>query len=615
MTEIISRKPDEVNVNISHEDNENLPRDVSKEYGEKTIDATKYSGEQGLELLKGQLAELKNVGLNPNPGNPEDPENPGNPEDQNSGEASETPLVTETIKKAKKNRAFKIALAAAAAIAVAGIIIGVKSSNSGVSEKFATATKNSVAGLENPVPTKVYSEQSTTEELAKTIGEKEPLKLKYDYSEWSDFENKSSHNAYGADYSDCYGDSEKTTAEFLKEAEKMPEALASYENFFFEDEQKELGIADMGEGDLEEYMSDVNSEDAATMQQKMLDKMNEALADKENTRWGYEIENKDEKSRFVVWEDENSDGIITPDEMHLGYSVVSRRNAPQAILYRKDKDGNWSKRLDLNLYCGFQPNTPTDRTVDVPFIQEEETPPSDDTTKEETKKEPPVRKEVSKITPKETPKEEKTSFDNPIPPEVPITTVVPAPERGKSGDPHGGPNITPSDYVNPETKVTKEQNKETNQNHQGYINDNQATPGSASENNGVVTDATAFVETEPKIGTGFAESGITASNANNSGEGEFGQRIYGNENQAVNEQGSAEMAGENTYYSEEANKAGQAIDQAGNAAQAAAWESLSSETLGSIPGIQLTPETVNSPVGQDNYTNEAEEAAVASGDF
>ena len=277
---------------------------------------------------------------------------------EKQAEQDKTPTVAETTKKAKKNSALRNVLIAATSIALAGAIgFGIFSSTLG---KKSESTPT-------PTPAPVV-------EAVEDTGEKDELRLQYDYTEWADFEHKSSHNAYGTDYSDCYGDDEKTTAGFLKKAESMPEALASYKSIFFEDEQKELGIWDMTEKELEEFMSDESSPEAAAMQKKLLDAIAVILNDKENTKWEYNLEDNTENSYYVIWEDENSDGVQTPDEMHLGYSVSARHKAPQANLYRraKDKTGDWVKVLDLNLYCGFQPNTPTDTPPDVPLIPDEE---------------------------------------------------------------------------------------------------------------------------------------------------------------------------------------------------------------------------------------------------
>ncbi len=90
--------------------------------------------------------------------------------------------------------------------------------------------------------------------------------------------------------------------------------------------------------------------------------------------------------------------------------------------------------------------------------------------------------------------------------------------------------------------------------------------------------------------TGFADSGITAEGATTEEE-----RLEGGENQAADESGQAQMAGENIYHSEESIEQGQAIDETGNEAQEEAQQ--------------------ENEVGGDNNSDAAEEAAVAEGNF
>ena len=168
--------------------------------------------------------------------------------------------------------------------------------------------------------------------------------------------------------------------------------------------------------------------------------------------------------------------------------------------------------------------------------------------------------------------------NNPNNPGVPNTPGTPGtpdtpdtpdtPEWGKSGDPHSGPNRRPSDLVDPDSEVTQEQNDATNQGKQGYIDDNQATPGSASENNGINDD-------------GFSNIGAEGTDTE-------GGRLEGGE-----QQGGEEINGTNPNAPTEEQLA---RDDTGNAAQEAAQE------------------TGNTP-GGDNNTNAAEEAAVAGGNF
>ena len=356
---------------------------------------------------------------------PEGAEN-GDPAEAEAGK-NEPVTLEETVKKHHMSKAAKITTIVAIATAIAGIGIGIGSLISGGSKTSDSKTPGGgFPSAPEPAPTTVTAPEAP--EIPVAVGEKEKPKLKYDYSEWRDFTNKSSHDAYGADYSDCYNNPEKTTEGFLGEAEKMPEALASYKGAFFEDEQKELGIFDMTREELDNAMSDVNSEDSAVMQQKMLNALGKIFDDKENTKWAYNIENNKENSNYVIWEDENSDGVQTPDEMHLGYRIVSRHNAPQANLYRRDKNGNWVKMLDLNLYCGFQPNTPTGEKPDVPYVSEGEKAPTKDDNKKDKPTEGDDKKDNNKKdkpTEGDDKKEDKPTEDDNKGGETPTTSPTP----------------------------------------------------------------------------------------------------------------------------------------------------------------------------------------------
>lgn len=136
--------------------------------------------------------------------------------------------------------------------------------------------------------------------------------------------------------------------------------------------------------------------------------------------------------------------------------------------------------------------------------------------------------------------------DDPTPPPDPD----PDPDWGKSGDPHGGDLVTPSELVDPSKEVTKDYIENVNEGDRGYIDDNQAAPGSSSESNGVDSE------------TGFADSGIISEGASTD-EG----RLEGGENQ-----GGGETNGENTYHDEEKEEEGKAEDESGNEGQSEAQE-------------------------------------------
>lgn len=148
----------------------------------------------------------------------------------------------------------------------------------------------------------------------------------------------------------------------------------------------------------------------------------------------------------------------------------------------------------------------------------------------------------------------------------------PKPKWGKSGDPHGGDLVTPSDLVDPSAEVTKEYIEHVNDGNQGYIDDGGAAPGSSSEANGVGTD-------------GFAGSGIIADGATKD-EG----RLEGGQDQS-----DGNMAGDNAYHDEQAEAAGREEDSKGNEAQAEAQD--------------------HNDAGGDNNSDREEERRVAEGDF
>lgn len=153
------------------------------------------------------------------------------------------------------------------------------------------------------------------------------------------------------------------------------------------------------------------------------------------------------------------------------------------------------------------------------------------------------------------------SPDNPNNPDDPDN---PNKEWGKSGDPRSGPNRLPSDQVDPDSEISQAENDAKNRGHQGYVDDNQAAPGSASENNGTNAD-------------GF-------SNIITDGADTDGGRMSGGE-----QQGSSDQNGSNAN----APTADQiARDNAGNAAQ----------DNGNV-------------AGGNNNSDEAEQDRVAGGQF
>ena len=479
----------------------------------------------------------------------------------------------------------------------------------------------------------------------------------YNYTEYADRDNKVSYNAYGYNKESAFNDREATAAGILEMAKNEPEALASYSyNIFTSDEKKELGIDGLN---MTEIDNRFDQEGGGELQKKLLDKLQQILEDEGSTRFDFYYENDTEKTNYIYFIDDNGDGKLTPDELHLGYDVKKRDNAPQVDVYRSItmSDGTVKevKMLDLNMRCGYQPNygvapegvkyvkaeektdivippvvidtpTPEPETPETPEEPEEpETPeepeepeipfipfipdfPPEPTPTPEPEPTPTPEPEPTPTPepeptptpepeptptpepeptptpepeptptpepePTPTPEPEPTPTPEPEPTPTPTPEPEPEPEWGKSGDPHGGDLVTPSNPVNPESEVTKEYIETVNEGNQGYVDDNKATPGSSSEQNGVNEE------------TGFAASGIVAEGATTEGG-----RLTGGEDQS-----DGNLAGENAYQDQEAIAEGQAEDEAGNAAQAEAQ--------------------VENEVGGDNNSDEAEEARVAEGNF
>lgn len=437
-------------------------------------------------------------------------------------EATHESLVRRILEKAKNSRAFKAAVAVGLAATMAFSLAACSGNNqSSSSESVSTKTE----------ATALVGEQANG--------------LTYDYSHYADREGKESANAYDYSLADRYGDREATAQGIMAVAKRTPEALASYAYAILTPEEKaELNLTGKTMVEIDDKMS--NDLNGGVLQQQIIEKLDNALNDKK-TIFKFYKENDFETSSYVYFVDSNKDGVYSPDELHIGYANVQRSGAPQVDIMRPLASGTGSSDkwetvsyqiADINLSCGGQVN-----------YGEGEFPPG-----------------VPYIDPND---------PNPTP-EVP---TQPTTEWGKSGDPHGGPDVVPSDKVDPDAEVTKEQNENTNKGNQGYIDDNKATPGSGSENNGTNS-------------SGYASSDIVAPGANTDGE-----RLSGGENQ-----GGDGTNGENAYYSSESISQGQQVDNSGNASQAAA------QAAGGENGSGAS-------AGGDNYSDSGEEAAVENGDF
>ena len=113
-----------------------------------------------------------------------------------------------------------------------------------------------------------------------------------------------------------------------------------------------------------------------------------------------------------------------------------------------------------------------------------------------------------------------TTTTNPGPTPGPKPNPGPNPgyEWGKSGDPHGeapGYTVEYSDPVDPGSLVTWDQNENTNNGNQGYVDDNSATPGSYSDNNGYAeVVAPGATETEERLSGGEVQGGVEINGVN-----------------------------------------------------------------------------------------------------
>ena len=452
-------------------------------------------------------------------------------------EATHESLVRRILEKAKNSRAFKAAVAVGLAATMA-FSLAACSGNNQSSSSESVSTKTEVTAL---------------------VGE-QANGLTYDYSHYADREGKESANAYDYSLADCYGDREATAQGIMDVAKRTPEALASYAYTILTPEEKaELNLTGKTMVEIDDKMS--NDLNGGVLQQQIIEKLDNALNDKK-TIFKFYKENDFETSSYVYFVDSNKDGVYSPDELHIGYANVQRNGAPQVDIMRPvnsnrplasgttSSSGEWEtvsyQVTDINLSCGGQVNYGEGEfPPGVPYIDPNDPNPTPEVPTQPT-------------------------------PEVP---TQPTTEWGKSGDPHGGPDVVPSDKVDPDAEVTKEQNENTNKGNQGYIDDNKATPGSGSENNGTNS-------------SGYASSNIVAPGANTDGE-----RLSGGENQ-----GGDSTNGENAYYSSESISQGQQVDNSGNASQAAA------QAAGGENGSGAS-------AGGDNYSDSGEEAAVENGDF
>lgn len=265
---------------------------------------------------------------------------------------------------------------------------------------------------------------------------------KYDYSHYADVKNKVGGTyAFDYDMTDCWVDEvnedgsytfngvkskELTIKGILGVAELTPEALSAYTSAFYESEKQELGIASMTQTEIDDYMSNAKNLDGGALQAKIFDKLKDVLNDG-TTGFNFYIENDVENSNYIYFVDKNGDGIMTPDEMHLGASTRKRNNAKQVDILRPDENNPKEYRtyLDLNMVCGFQPNYAIGQLPkDIPIIDTSTTLPDP-------------------VTPEKPAENE---------PEKPVETTTPSGEGG-GRDPEPPAETTPSTPSKPYTPV------------------------------------------------------------------------------------------------------------------------------------------------------------------
>ena len=285
----------------------------------------------------------------------------------------------ETKRAAKKSNGLKILFGGiVAALAV------------GAFAAFApSGAKNSEATQSSPIPepegpkqesvditrTDVDNEiESVTVELDARFAGETKNGTKYNYTEYADTDNKATYNSYGYDKSEAFGDRDKTADGIMEMAENEPEALASYSYSIFTEEEKEsLGIKGLTMVAIDDAF---DKEGGGELQQNLLNALDDVLHS-EDTIYDFYYENGTEKTDYIYFIDANQDGNYTPNELHLGYSSKKRNNAPQVDIYRimdKSADGKTGRKvkfLDLNMYCGYQPNY-TSVPVGTPEIPEDE---------------------------------------------------------------------------------------------------------------------------------------------------------------------------------------------------------------------------------------------------
>ena len=565
----------------------------------------------------------------------------------------------------KKTLTKALSLVAAGVVLIGGVTydLGLWGNHDEPTNRPPIQTKAAVTTPSKAAVTTPSGDAETSANYTKYSGELSNG-VHYDYTIYASG-NKPSPLSFGEDATSSYTSREAAIAKINQDAYNNPTILADYATIFFdESEKQDLGISGMTSNQINAYMADESNFDGGHLQDSLLAALDSALAD-ENATITFGQRNDWRYTDNIKWTDENGDGKMTPDEMVIGHNYSKRENASYIGITRPN-----GIYVELNGGCDNQPQSeiPSPGTED--YTEEDQPGGGTQETGGDTS-------ETGGGTPKTG--GDDTSETGGGTPETGGSghsgggTPTSTPNWGKYGDPHGGPDVTTSAPVNPASKVSKEENDNTNKGNQGYVDDQKATPGSFSENNDVVSAPEEAKATG--IGEGFAASGIKADGSDNSGIGEFGVRIHGGETQVKNESGTAEMAGENAYQTREETTRGRAVDKTGNDAQSNAYETLnraraereaaerssssdssasssnsrSSASVSTSSGTSVGSNDVSgtsertessgaiastetssspsessasssstessSPAGQDNYSDAQEEAAVAGGNF
>lgn len=305
-------------------------------------------------------------------------------------------------------------------LAVAGVLVA------SIGIALTACSSNKIAG---------NNQESTTAYEQTTIAGEQENGLKYDYTAYNSPE-KLNKNNFGEDLRKYHGDRDAMVEAMMKDSNNNPEMLVSEAyNILTPSQKREIGIENMNMDEIDETLNGENGEE---LRQRMFNSLNNVM-NNEETDIEFITSNGRAWTLTEYTVDKNKDGKQTPDETYIGTAKTYRHNVKQFVV---TNESNGEKTVTvINEYCGLQADT-----KDKPEGLEEVDP------------------------------------DEPVTP--PETTTEPTTEAttqwGKSGDPHGGPDVTKSDQVDPNSEVSKERNDDTNKGNQGNAN---TKPGSSSGSN------------------------------------------------------------------------------------------------------------------------------------